>query len=74
MRRSGARAAFDYEARPTLPAHTDTLDTAAGSVGYNLRNKTRIALNYEYARRRSPVFAERNYDRRRVFLSWQFAF
>jgi hypothetical protein len=70
----GSRAAFDYDARPTLPAHTDTIDTAAGSVGYNLRNKTRIALNYEYARRRSPVFAERNYQRRRAFLSWQFAF
>jgi hypothetical protein len=70
----GMHAAFDYEARSTLPAHTDTLDTAAGSVGYNLRNKTRIALNYEYARRRSPVFAERNYQRRRAYLSWQFAF
>ncbi len=70
----GMRAGFDYEARPTEPAHTDTLDSAAASVGYNLRNRTRIALNYEYARRRSPVFAERNYERRRAFLSWQFAF
>ena len=70
----GTHGAFDYEARPRLPAHTDTLDSAAGSVGYNLRNRTRIALNYEYARRRSPVFAERNYQRRRAFLSWQFAF
>ena len=70
----GMRAAFAYDARPTLPAHTDTLETAATSVGYNLRNRTRIALNYEYARRRSPVFAERNYERRRAFLSWQFAF
>ncbi len=70
----GTHAAFDYEARPTLPAHTDTLDSAGASVGYNLRNRTRIALNYEYARRRSPVYAERNYERRRAFLSWQFAF
>jgi hypothetical protein len=70
----GTHAAFDYDARPRLPAHTDTYNTAAGSLGYNLRNRTRIALNYEYARRRSPAFAERNYERRRVFLSWQFAF
>ena len=41
-------------ARPTLPPHKDTLDTAGGSLGYNLRNRTRIAVNYEYARRRSP--------------------
>ena len=70
----GSRAAFEYDARPRLPAHTDTHDTAAGSVGYNLRNRTRIAVNYEYARRRSPAFSERNYERRRAFVSWQFAF
>ena len=70
----GMRAAFEYDARPRLPAHTDSYDTAAGSVGYNLRNRTRIALNYELARRRSPAFAERNYERRRAFVSWQFAF
>jgi len=69
-----ARSVFDYSARETEPPHKDTLDTAAGSLGYNLRNRTRIALNYEYARRRSPTFAERNYQRRRVFLSWLFAF
>lgn len=70
----GSRSTFEYDARPRLPAHTDTYDTAGGSVGYNLRNRTRLALNYEYARRRSPAFAERNYERRRVFVSWQVAF
>lgn len=69
-----ARSVFDYSARETETPHKDTLDTAAGSLGYNLRNRTRIALNYEYARRRSPAFAARNYQRRRVFLSWLFAF
>lgn len=70
----GTRAAFEYDARLTLPAHTDTYDTVSGSVGYNLRNRTRIALYYERARRRSPAIADRNYERRRAFLSWQFAF
>ena len=69
-----ARSVFDYSARESEVPHEDTLDTAAGSLGYNLRNRTRIALNYEYARRRSPAIAERNYQRRRVFLSWLFAF
>lgn len=68
------RSQFDYSARLTEPAHVDTLDTAAGSLGYNLRNRTRIALNYEYSRRRSPAFALRNYQRRRIFVSWLFAF
>ena len=70
----GTRAAFEYDARLTMPTHTDTYDTVSGSVGYNLRNRTRIAVNYERARRRSPAFADRNYERRRAFLSWQFAF
>jgi hypothetical protein len=69
-----SRSIFDYSARPTQPPHTDTLDTAGGSLGYNLRNRTRIGLNYEYARWRSPAFSDRNYQRRRVFLSWLFAF
>lgn len=69
-----ARSYFDYGARNDVPAHKDTLDTAAGSLGYNLRNRTRVALNYEYSRRRSPELAVRNYQRRRVYLSWLFAF
>ncbi|HWI19294.1 MAG TPA: outer membrane beta-barrel protein [Vicinamibacterales bacterium] len=69
-----SRSAFDYSARPTEPAHVDTYDSAAGSLGYNLRNRTRVAVNYEYSRRRSPAFSARNYQRRRAFLSWIFAF
>jgi len=70
----GGRSYFDYSARETIPPHKDTLDTVAGSLGYNLRNRTRIAVNYEYARRRSPEFTVRNYERRRAYLSWLFAF
>jgi hypothetical protein len=70
----GGRSHFDYSARADQPPHQDTLDTAAGSLGYNLRNRTRIAVNYEVTRRRSPEIAERNYDRRRIYLSWLFAF
>jgi hypothetical protein len=67
------RSLFDYSARLDNPPRTDTLDTAAGSLGYNLRNRTRIAVNYEIAKRRSPEIAGRNYDRRRMYLSWLFA-
>ena len=69
----GGRSRFDYSARLDNPPRIDTFDTAAGSLGYNLRNRTRIAVNYEYARRRSPEFTSRNYDRRRVYFSWMFA-
>lgn len=70
----GGRSLFDYDARASVPAHTDTLDIVAGSLGYNLRNRTRVAVNYEYARRRSPEFTVRNYERRRAYLSWLFTF
>ena len=70
----GGRATFKYDARESSPSHTDTMDTVAGSVGYNLRNRTRVAVNYEFARRRSPELAQRNYDRRRAYVSWLFAF
>ena len=68
------RSVFDYNARIDMPPRTETNDTAAGSLGYNLRNRTRIAVNYEIARRRSPEKPARNYDRRRIYLSWLFAF
>ena len=70
----GSRSLFDYEASDTVPAHNDTLDAAGGSLGYNLKNRTRVAVNYEYSRRRSLALADRNYERQRVFLSWLFAF
>jgi hypothetical protein len=70
----GGRAMFDYGFREGSPPHTDTLDTIETGVGYNLRNRTRVSFNYEFARRRSPALAERNYDRRRVYLSWLYAF
>jgi len=70
----GSKSIFDYSNRLDSPSHKDTLAAAGGSLGYNLRNRTRIAVNYEYARRRSVEIVSRNYDRRRIFLSWSFAF
>lgn len=68
------RSVFDYNARIDQPPRTETNDTAGVSLGYNLRNRTRVAVNYEIARRRSPEKPARNYDRRRIYLSWLFAF
>ena len=64
---------FDYGHSEITPPHTDELDTLGASLGYNLRNRTRVSLNYELARRRSPAFTERNYDRTRVYLAWTYA-
>ena len=69
----GSLSKFDYAFSEVTPPHKDQLDVAGASVGYNLANRTRISLNYEFSRRRSPVFPERNYDRRRAYLSWTYA-
>lgn len=74
MQGQAVRSYFDYGNRAGSPARRDSLETYNGNVGYNLRNRTRISANYEYARRRSPEIASRNYIRRRVYLSWTVAF
>ena len=71
---AGSKSIFDYGFTEQSPAREDKFDSVSGAVGYNLPNRTRISVNYEYSRRRSPQLSERNYDRRRVFLAWNFAF
>jgi len=71
---AGSKAVYDYRFVEALPDRKDDLESAGGGVGYNLPNRTRIAVNYEYSRRRSPEIPERNFDRRRVYLNWQFVF
>ena len=70
----GSKSFFDYGFTATSPARQETLDVVGASVGYNLRNRTRISANYEFAKRRSPQLLERNYDRRRMFVAWTFAY
>lgn len=69
----GTKSWFNYGFTETSPARQDKLDVVGGSVGYNLRNRTRISMNYEVGRRRSAELPRRNYDRRRAFVSWTFA-
>ena len=70
----GAKSSFDFGFTETSPARQETLDLVGASVGYNLRNRTRISVNYEFAKRRSPRLIERNYDRWRTFVAWTFAY
>ncbi len=74
LQASGNWGRFDYGQREGSQARRDTLDIYNGNLGYNLRNRTRVAMNYELAERRSPAVADRNYVRRRIYLSWLVAF
>lgn len=70
----GSKSFFDYGFREGSPARQDQLDVVSGGLGYNLRNRTRVSVNYEYSRRRSPAFPDRTYDRRRIYSSWTYGF
>jgi hypothetical protein len=71
---TSSRSWFSYGFTSRTPPRQDTFTLIGGSLGYNLRNRTRVAINYEYSRRTAPALPERNYDRRRVYLSWMFAY
>jgi hypothetical protein len=70
----GNRGFYDYGQRVGSTPRQDRSDTVNGNLGYNLKNRTRVAVNYELTERRSPAIPERNYLRRRVYISWLVAF
>ncbi|HEX8028368.1 MAG TPA: outer membrane beta-barrel protein, partial [Vicinamibacterales bacterium] len=74
LQASGTWGLFDYGQRVGSQERQDSLDVYNGNLGYNLRNRTRVAMNYELAERHSPAVAARNYVRRRIYLSWLVAF
>lgn len=69
----GSKSIFQYGFTERSPDRQDELDSIGAGVGYNLPNRTRISLNFDYSRRRSLQLRERNYDRQRVYLAWTFA-
>jgi hypothetical protein len=70
----GSMSLLDYGYSETSPARRDSNHLVGASVGYNIRNRTRVSVNYEDAKRRSPAFPDRNFYRRRLYLSWGFAY
>lgn len=70
----GGRHWLDYKASAVSPGRGDRVDTYAAGVGYNLQDRSRIGLSYEYTDRNSPQRADRRYDRRRIFGSWTYEF
>lgn len=70
----GTKSWLDYGFKEGVEERTDTTESLGASFGYNLRNRTRISLNYEISKRRSPVNFNQNYDRTRIYLSWAYAY
>lgn len=70
---SAGRTYSNYGQSENSPARTDLYDVLNGSLGYNLRNRTRIGLNYGYFRRTS-VLPLNSFEGRKIFLSWTYAF
>lgn len=68
------RAWLEYGRREGLESMADRVETYSGGVGYNLRDQSRLGVNYEYQRRVSTSEAGRAYLRRRLFTSWTYSF
>lgn len=66
----GGRSWLDYGAAQLDGARNDRVDTYAVGLGYNLQDRSRIGLHYEYTERNAPTRADRRFDRQRIYGSW----
>jgi hypothetical protein len=64
---------LQYGQREGIGDRRDSLQSYGGGFGYTLKDRTRIGINYEYARRRSTL-PEARYKRPRLFVSWSHVF
>lgn len=71
----GGRRWLDYT-RPTEGAgrRQDRVDAIAAGIGYNLRDRSRVGLQWEYTERGAPLRPDRRYDRQRIYGSWTYEF
>ena len=70
----GGNSFYNYGYTVGSLERRDKYDVFGAGVGYNLPNRTRISVNYEYSRRFSAELPDRNYERRRAYLAWSIAF
>lgn len=68
------RSWLDYGAAQLEGARNDHVDTYAVGLGYNLQDRSRLGLNYEYTERSAPARADRRFDRQRIYGSWTYEF
>ncbi len=71
----GQREQLVYRPLDTVNLQPDHawIDVGTLSTGWNLKDRSRIGINYEVKQRRSP-YTDRNYNRRRIFGSWTYGF
>jgi len=70
----GGRSWLDYGAAQLDGARNDRVDTYAVGLGYNLQDRSRMGLNYEYTERSATTRADRRFDRQRIYGSWTYEF
>jgi hypothetical protein len=70
----GASTRMNYGVARSDGGRVDHLRMIGAGVGYNFADQSRAGLAYEWSRRSSDVRPDRNYDRRRVFVSWAYTF
>jgi hypothetical protein len=69
----GAWSRLGYAEDQAGDARVDRVSLASAGVGYNL-GSSRLGLTYEWSRRSSDLRADRQYERTRLFASWNYTF
>ncbi len=72
---NGRYEQLDYRSLEAFHLRPDRsrIDSVGYSAGWNLKDRSRIAVNVERTRRRSTL-PDASYARRRVFLNWTYGF
>jgi hypothetical protein len=70
----GSYGTMGYGNRLGLADRSDSIRTFGVGVGYNLEDRSRIGITYEYSDRLSTERFDRRFDRRRLFASWTYTF
>ena len=71
---TGAYGTLGYGKREGRVPKKETMQSFGGGLGYNLRDQSRLGLNYEQVDRRSNVESDRAYAKNRVYGSWTYRF
>ncbi len=69
-----AATRMSYADSQTPGDRVDHLRIIGGGVGYNFADQSRLGLSYEWWARSSDDRPDRDYDRRRFYLSWTYTF
>lgn len=70
----GGRRWLEYGRSTRAAARTDRAALYLFGLGYNLADRSRVSVSYEYTDRTAPARPDRRFARRRIFGAWTYQF